>query len=312
MPARSVKGKRGGSGIICRSRETAGGHRPRGGRICAPEKERAELHRAVPLSFGKDAVVRGASGKADLSLLRLRRGRGRIQVRDGDGQVRLHGGGAGGGGQMRHRHSATAGPFAGGAARTATAHCAGGIASRGGGVFCAATREHTGGQSGAGIPRGSRPGRRGDRALRIGLRAFGRRRAAAASEGKISGEADRSVGPGGARCQRARLRPLPPAHHVPHRQRIGQSDGVRRASAGRRPAEVFEFARDADLYQEHRALSPGSRQRSHTAGGRGDSGGGLHGYDRGGAGGDRERGGELRHQPDGDAGEAAAAGSRGV
>ena len=42
-----------------------------------------------------------------------------------------------------------AGAFAGGAARTAAAHRAGGNASRGGGVFCAATRRHAGGQSGA-------------------------------------------------------------------------------------------------------------------------------------------------------------------
>ncbi len=141
--------------------------------------------------------------------------------------------------------------FAGGAARAAAAHRAGGNASRSGGVFCAATRGHAGGQSGAGISRGSRAGRRGDRAVRIGLCAFGRRRAAAASEGEISGEADGSWRDWRPRSERAAVRPLPAAHHVSDRERSGQSDRVRRAGAGRRPAEVFEFARDADLHQEH-------------------------------------------------------------
>src|SRR5438270_5507245 len=87
----------GRSGLICRSRQAAGGHRPRGGRICAPEEKRPKLHRALPFSLRKDALVCRASGETDLSLLRLRRGRRRLQVRDGDGQVRLHGGCAGGG-----------------------------------------------------------------------------------------------------------------------------------------------------------------------------------------------------------------------
>ena len=78
--------------------------------------------------------------------------------------------------------------FAGGTARAAAAHRAGGDASRGCGIFRAATRRHAGGQSRAGLSGGSRAGRRGHRAVRLGLRAFRRRRAVAASEGQISGK----------------------------------------------------------------------------------------------------------------------------
>src|SRR6266849_2423461 len=77
----------GGSGIICGSGEAAGGHRSRDWRIRAPEEERAKFYGVVPVSWGEDAVVCGAPGEADFSLLRLRQGRRRIQLRDGDGEV---------------------------------------------------------------------------------------------------------------------------------------------------------------------------------------------------------------------------------
>src|SRR4029077_20871140 len=79
------KRQNGGSGFLCRSREAAGGHRPRGGRVCAPEKEWAKLYGALPISLRKDAVVCRSSGKTDLSLLRLRCGRRCVQVCHGDG-----------------------------------------------------------------------------------------------------------------------------------------------------------------------------------------------------------------------------------
>src|SRR5208283_5976174 len=90
----SKGGKGGRSRIICGSREAAGGHRPRDWRIRAPEEERAELHRSVPLPRGEDAFLRRTSRQADLSLLRLRQRRRRLQFCDGDGEVPIPRGGA--------------------------------------------------------------------------------------------------------------------------------------------------------------------------------------------------------------------------
>src|SRR5260370_35649157 len=106
---------------------------------------------------------------------------------------------------MRHRNSAVEATLDGRAARTAAADRARRIASRGGGVFCAATGAHFGRQGSAWVSRGSGFGCGSDRALWIGLRAFGRRRVAAASQGEISREAGGAGGTGEPRCERAAL-----------------------------------------------------------------------------------------------------------
>src|SRR5258708_21450517 len=62
----------GGSGIICREGKAAGGHCPGHRGIRPAEKGGAEFSRAVPVSFGKIAVVQRASDQNDLPLLWMR------------------------------------------------------------------------------------------------------------------------------------------------------------------------------------------------------------------------------------------------
>ena len=61
--------------------------------------------------------------------------------------------------------------------------------------------------------------------------------------------------------------------------------------------KYHEFARDADLYEEQRSLSSGSREGSAAAKRFRDSGRRLHGRHRRGARRNRKRGGQLRHEP---------------
>src|SRR5260370_36263374 len=115
---------------------------------------------------------------------------------------------------MRHRNSAVAGTFDGRTARTATAHRARRNASRSGGVFCAATGEHFGRQGSAWVSRGSGFGCGSDRAIWIGLRAFGRRCVAEASQGEVSREAGGAGGTGAPRGAPAELSPFSPEHFL--------------------------------------------------------------------------------------------------
>ena len=102
-------------------------------------------------------------------------------------------------------------------------------------------------------------------AIRAGLCALGRRGAAAPPAREISRKAAGCFRADLARSRRAAVRSFPAAHHVSDCQRVRQDRGVRRAGAGRRPAEISELAGDADLRQEQRALSPGPRQGGHAA-----------------------------------------------
>ena len=169
------------------------------------KKSGQNFTRPVPVSFRKDAVVCGASGEADLSLLWVRRGRRRFQIRDGDGQDYVSGGGARRRGKMRHRHSARAGAHARGAPGKSAAHFARGIASRSGGVFRAAVERNAGRPRGQGVSARPRAGLRRHGALRHRLRAVGRRRAAARVEAEISGESARSFRPVQPRPERPAL-----------------------------------------------------------------------------------------------------------
>ena len=58
----------------------------------------------------------------------------------------------------------------------------------------------------------------------------------------------------------ALVRPLPPAHYVSDRERVRENCCLRLPGPGRRPAEIYEFAGNADLFEEQHAVSSRPRE----------------------------------------------------
>ena len=136
----------------------------------------------LPVPSGEDAVVRRASGAADLPLLRLRRGRRRLQIRDGARQVhvsRRRCARSPKSAASRFRGRASARPKS--AARTSSARALVEMHREAAAFFARQLHEGCGGQGRRGVSGGSRPRSRSHEAIRPGLGAVGRRRAAARS-----------------------------------------------------------------------------------------------------------------------------------
>ena len=226
-------------------------------------------------------------------------------------KCRVSGSDAHRGGKMRHRDSAAAGALAGRAAenqqrtalvemhREAQTFFAQQIAGHAEGKVARAYLEDRGLTS------------RGHGALRDRLRAVRRRRAAAASESEISGEAAGGVGTclaatraggcsiafGGASFFRSRT----------NREKSWRSAAARWATTMPKylnSPETPIYSKSNVLYHLDRA-----KEALRRVGFR-DSRGRLHGCDRGGARGNQQRGGQLRHEPGGAADQASAAASR--
>src|SRR5260370_26130881 len=107
----------GGSWLIRGEGKTAGGHRPRGGGIRSPEKDRKGLQRPLPVSPRKDPFFHGFPAQTNFLLLWLRQGRRGLQLCDGHREVRVSGGRETRCPEMRDSDSASTGALAGGEQR---------------------------------------------------------------------------------------------------------------------------------------------------------------------------------------------------
>ena len=182
------------------------------------KKIRRKFHWSLPLPSGKNSFIRSAPRKTDLSLLRLRRRRRRLQIRNGNGEIAIPRSDSHRRRKVRHRHSQAARTLAGRTPRKSTALGPRRNAPRNRRIFCPRITRQPRRQSRRSVPRRSRPRPRSNETFRPRFRAILWRRAPPLPETKISRKIARRLRPCLSRPKRPRLRPLPPPHHVPHRQ----------------------------------------------------------------------------------------------
>ena len=235
------------------------------------------LDRPVPLPRGADAVVLGRPRARALPLLRLRGGRRRHPLRHGDRPAGLPGrGGAAGRGQPRGAQARARGPRGGAAPRASRAAAgAGGARHR---VLRHGPARLSRGGTGARLPARAGPVRPGAGRLPRGLRAQGLGPAAhgrpppGLHRGRAAGR--RLVHP---EQERACLRPLPGADHVPAGRRPRPRAGLRGPCHARRSGrEVHQHGRGRALPQGPPAVRHRSRPRRRGQGPARDRGRGLH------------------------------------